>query len=117
LLEIRYTASLLLISVGLMDCLTTVVGTVYLGTVELNPLIAGIVNSNIPVFVLMKIAITVVAALVFVFAERTLMRTADKNAKSFRLSINVLRIAFISIIVFLAIVVANNLFVILKIII
>ena len=58
---IKYVSSMFLILLGSMDCLTTVVGTLYFGTLELNPLIAWLVNTNLPAFVAIKLAVTVSA--------------------------------------------------------
>jgi len=40
------------------------------GAREINPLIAGLVSSNLPVFVAIKLAVTAYAAAVFVLAEK-----------------------------------------------
>jgi len=112
LFETRYISSLLLILMGSMDCLTTVIGTLYVGTVELNPLIAALVSTNMPAFVIVKLTVTVSVGLIFVLAENTLMHSRNKRTKSFKTTYKVLRTAFVGMIFFLAIVVANNIFVI-----
>lgn len=112
--EIRYVSSLVLVLMGSMDCLTTVIGTLYFGTAELNPLIASLVDTNLPAFVFIKLTITVSVGLIFVLAENMLMQTLNKRTKSFRITQNVLKIVFIGIIFFLAIVVANNILVIIN---
>ena len=48
--EVKYFSGLLLIVMGSMDCLTTVLGTLYFGAQELNPLIEGIVLHYKPAF-------------------------------------------------------------------
>jgi hypothetical protein len=106
--------SLFLILMGSMDCLTTVIGVFYFGSVELNPLIASLVNSNIGAFVVLKLSVTVVAALVLIFAERTLSKLPDHKSKSFLNAQKVLKIAYIGIVLFLVIVVTNNILVILR---
>ncbi len=112
--EIKYVASALLIMMGSMDCLTTVIGTLYFGTVELNPFIAGLLSASVPAFVAIKLAITLGVALVFVFAERMLLKTPNKDSRSFRLSMDVLRATFLGLVLFLGIVVANNISVIIR---
>jgi hypothetical protein len=100
---------------GLMDCLTTVIGTLYFGTQELNPLIADLVYSNLPAFVVLKMAVSFSVGAVFVLAEKTLRGGNGKNdEKSFRFAHNMLRAAYIGITVFLAMVVTNNIFVLLR---
>ncbi len=113
--EARYVSSLVLVLMGSMDCLTTVIGTLYFGTVELNPLIATLVNTNLPAFVVIKLTVTVSVGLIFVLAENTLIKTLNKTTKAFRMTHNILKIVFTGTIFFLVIVVANNIFVIIKI--
>ena len=96
---------------GSMDCLTTVIGSLYFGTRELNPVLAGLVNSNIQAFVILKLTATVAVGLIFILAQKTLMRSSDKNSASFKIALRTLRIAYFSIILFFAIVVTNNLLV------
>ena len=57
--------SLVLITMGLMDCVTTVVGILYYGAVELNPILTGVVNANLTAFIALKLTSTVVVALIF----------------------------------------------------
>jgi hypothetical protein len=49
--------------------------------------------------------------LIFILAQKTLMKSPDKNSSSFKTALQILRIAYFSIVLFLAIVVANNLLV------
>jgi membrane protein DedA with SNARE-associated domain len=113
-LVVKYLASLLLVFMGSMDCLTTVVGTLFFGTQELNPLISGLVNTNLPAFVVIKLAVTISVGLVFVLAERTLMRTVNIPDRSFKMAHMTLRVACIGIILFLSLVVLNNIIVLLS---
>ena len=106
--------SLFLIFMGSMDCLTTVIGSLYYGTRELNPVLAGLVSSNLPAFVTVKLTATVAVGLIFILAQKTLMRTPNKNSASFKMAFQILRIAYFSIILFLAIVVTNNLLVLIN---
>ncbi len=112
--DIKYTASIMLILMGSMDCLTTVIGTLYFGTQELNPLIAGLVNTNLPAFVVLKLAVTISVGVIFVWAEKALMHNSDVRDRSFRLAHATLRVASAGIVVFLILVVANNILVLLR---
>lgn len=112
--EIRYVSSLVLVLMGSMDCLTTIIGTLYFGTVDLNPLIATLVNTNLPAFVVVKLTVTIAVSVIFILAENTLIKTLNKTTKSFKITYNILRTAFTGMIFFLAIVVANNIFVIIR---
>lgn len=69
--DMRYMASLMLVFMGSMDCLTTVIGTVYFGTQELNPIVASLVNTNLTAFVFVKLTITLIVGLVFIWAEKS----------------------------------------------
>jgi hypothetical protein len=114
LFGIKYVPSLVLVFMGSMDCLTTVIGTLYFGTMELNPLIANLVNTNLPAFVFLKLSVTVSVGVVFVLAEKTLMGSGDRYSQSFRVAYNALRFAYVGIVVFLVIVVLNNILVLLR---
>ena len=109
-------ASLFLIFMGSMDCLTTVIGTLYYGTRELNPVLAGLVSSNLPAFVILKLAVTVAVGLIFILAQKTLMKFPNKNSASFKIALQTLKIGYFSIVLFLVIVVTNNLLVLFNII-
>lgn len=56
---------LILISLGILDWLTTVLGVHYLGAVEFNPLFAGVVSSNVLVFSVIKLAAAILIGLLF----------------------------------------------------
>ncbi len=103
----------LLILMGSIDCLTTVIGVLYYGATELNPIMAGIVNTNIGAFLVVKIAATVLIAFTYLLANRTLTKTPNKSSRAFKYSYKFLKIAYAGIIVFMVIVVANNLLILL----
>ena len=99
---------------GSIDCLTTVIGTIYFGTVELNPLIASLISISLPAFVLVKLIVTVSIGLIFVFAEKTVKKIPNKGTQLFRATYSFMRVAFFGIVFFLAVVVGNNIVVIIK---
>lgn len=101
---------------GSMDCLTTVVGAVFFGTRELNPVLAGLVSSDLSGFVVVKLAVTVSVGLIFILAQKTLMRTSDHNSNQFKVALRTLKMAYFTIVLFLAVVVANNVLVLLHLI-
>ncbi len=110
---IRYYGSLILILMGTLDCLTTVVGTMYFGTKELNPFISGLLATNLSYFVVVKLAVTVFVAVTFVLLEKILLKNAGIKDMSFRIAHNTLRAAYVGIICFLIVVVTNNIWVLL----
>lgn len=105
---------LFLIFMGSMDCLTTVIGVAYFGTRELNPVLSGLVSSDLSGFVVLKLSVTVAVGLIFILAQKTLMKTSDHNSTSFKIAMRTLKLAYFSIVLFLAIVVANNILVLLR---
>jgi hypothetical protein len=99
----------LIVLMGSMDCLTTVIGILFFGAVELNPFIAGVVSTNLPAFVVLKLSTTIFVCLVFIQAEKVLMKTPNKATKSFNYTHKLLKLTYVGVIAFLAIVVFNNL--------
>lgn len=110
-LRMNSLPSLMLILMGSMDCFTTVIGILYFGAIECNPLMSGIITSNLPAFVALKLITTVSVCIIFIQADKLLMKTENKNTRAFVTTKRILRIAFGGTIVFLAIVVTNNLIV------
>jgi hypothetical protein len=99
---------------GSMDWLTTIIGIVYFGAVEGNPFLADITGTSLPAFTAIKLSTTVIVGLLFYKAEKTLLRTQDKNHRSFRCARIILRVAYILAIVLLLLAVLNNLIVVVK---
>ncbi len=112
MMRTRGYPALLLVLMGFMDCLTTVIGMLYFGAVELNPLIVGMVSTNLSAFVILKLITTVSICLLFMQTEKILMKTSNKTIKAFNYTSKLLKVGYIGIIAFLVIVVANNLAVI-----
>ena len=106
-------SSLLLVIMGLIDCFTTIIGVMYSGAKELNPFLAGIVSTNIGAFLVVKIAATMMIAFTYILANKILLKTPNKASKSFMYSSKVLKVAYFGILVFMIIVVANNMLILL----
>jgi hypothetical protein len=111
MLHVRTYPTLLLALMGSIDCLTTVIGILYFGAIELNPFIAGVVSTNLPAFVILKLTTTVSVCLIFVQTEKILMNNKDKTSRSFSATQKLLKVASAGIIVFLVVVVVNNIWV------
>jgi Domain of unknown function (DUF5658) len=105
--------SYIIILMGTIDAITTVIGTMYFGATELNPLMTGIVNTNIVGFLTLKLLASFCIGATYVLVKRILNNTADKTSKSFKYGNNLVKIAYTGLIVFLIIVVTNNLIVLL----
>ena len=97
-----------------MDWLTTIIGIVYFGAVESNPFLAEITRTSLPAFTAIKLSTTVIVGLLFYKAEKTLLRTSDKNTRSFKCARVILRSAYIIATVLLLVAVLNNLIVVVK---
>ncbi len=111
MMKIRTYPTLLLAFMGSMDCLTTVIGILYFGGIELNPFLSGIVHANLPAFVVIKLTTTAFVCLIFIQAEKILKQTPNKSTKSFNRTQKLLRISSAGVIIFLVIVVTNNILV------
>lgn len=97
-----------LIMLGTIDCLTTVIGVLYRGAVEINPFMTGIVSTNIAAFMAVKLFATFLIGFTYLTARIVLNKTQDKETKSFRYSKNIMKLAYAGLIIFFLTVVANN---------
>jgi len=100
--------SFILVLMGSIDCLTTVIGVIYFGAAELNPFMKGIVSTNIVAFLVLKISATFLIGLTYILAKKTLNKTPNKESKYFKYSNRLMHGVYAGLIVFLLIVVINN---------
>jgi len=112
ILRIRTVPCLSFIMMGSMDWLTTIIGIVYFGAVEGNPFLTEITRTSLPAFTAIKLSTTVIVGLLFYKAEKTLLRTQDKNNRSFQYTRIILKGTYIAATMFLLIAVLNNLIVV-----
>jgi len=105
--------SFILILMGSIDCLTTVIGVLYFGASEMNPLMANIVSTNIFAFLALKISATFLIGFTYILAKRSLNRILNKESKSFKYSNRLMKVAYTGLMVFLFIVILNNLIILL----
>jgi len=101
--------SFFIVLLGSIDCLTTVIGVMYFGAAELNPLMTGIVSTSIVAFSVLKISATFLIGFTYILAKRTLNKTLNKESKSFKYSNRLMKGAYAGLMVFLIVVVINNL--------
>ncbi len=104
--------SFLLVLMGSIDCVTTVIGTLYYGATESNPVMATVVG-NIPLFMALKLSATLCIAGTYILANKILHSSKDKTTKSFRIGSRVMKVTYAGLVLFLVIVVVNNLIVLL----
>jgi hypothetical protein len=105
--------SIFIILLGSIDCLTTVIGVLYYGAVELNPFMRGIVSTNMMAFSALKISATFIIGFTYFLAKRTLNKTMDKSAKAFKYSRRLIKGTYTGLMLFLIAIVTNNLTVLL----
>ena len=114
ILRIRAVPSLSLVLMGSIDWLTTVIGIVYFGAVEGNPLLADVVRTSLPAFTVIKLSTSIIIGLLFYQADKLLLRTQDKSTRSFRYARVTLRCAYIVAMALLIFAVLNNLIVVVQ---
>ena len=106
-----FALGVLLLLLGYIDCLTTVIGTTFLGCTELNPLIHELVHTNIATFVLIKLVSCLVVAGIVIGVDNILGRY--RWASNFVLvAQKAIRVAYTCMLGFTALVVMNNIFII-----
>ena len=101
---------------GYIDWLTTIIGIVYFGTAEFNPLFADIARTNLIVFTAIKLTATIFVGLSCYLGERILQRLKDKNSKSFPRSRIIFIGGYVIAATVLLVTILNNLLVVAKII-
>jgi hypothetical protein len=100
--------SFFLILLGTIDAITTVVGVLYFGAAEINPLMTGIVNTNIIAFLVLKVSATLLIGFTYILARRTIYKTLNKETRFFKISNRLFNIAYAGLTLFLIITVINN---------
>lgn len=95
-----------------MDWLTTIIGIAYFGAVESNPFMAGLTNTSLITFTAVKLTTTMLMALLFYKAEKTLQVAPNKTSRTFMLTRVTLRVAYIVTTALLLAAVVNNLLVV-----
>ena len=105
--------SFILIIMGTIDCITTVIGTLYFGATESNPIMASIVG-NVPFFLTLKLAATFSIAGTYFLANKILHSTKDKNTRDFRVGNKIMKGVYAGLSMFLVLVVINNCLVLLS---
>ena len=97
-----------------MDWLTTIIGIVFFGAVEGNPFLADLTRTSLLAFTAIKLSTTMFVGLLFYKADKLLLRSPDKNNRSFRCARIVLRVGYIIAMALLLMAVLNNLLVVAK---
>lgn len=90
--------------IGFLDWLTTVLGVLYFGSVEINPLFAGIIDSNILVYSGIKLSTAVLVGFLF-YKGYAIEKTPGINS---HLGKRFLRSGYFVSLMALTVLVANN---------
>jgi hypothetical protein len=101
--------SFLIVLFGSIDCVTTAIGVLFFGASEANPFLTGIVSTSIIAFLAVKISATFLIGGTYILAKRTLNKTANKESRSFKISSKLMKVSYAGLMLFLIIVVVNNL--------
>ncbi|MGD0203767.1 MAG: DUF5658 family protein [Candidatus Bathyarchaeia archaeon] len=106
--EVLFCTTLILI--GTIDWLTTIIGIVFFGATETNPLLGGLTQSNMLIFSAVKLSAVILAGLIFYKAET---KTKSSNQVS-PFAKNLLNSGYVISLFTLAAVVTNNITAIVK---
>jgi hypothetical protein len=107
-LRVRALMTLLLALMGVLDCITTVVGILFFGAFEKNPFMASLIQTNLSVFIVTKLAATAFVCFSLIQADRFIGKIKDKTGRAFRYSNRLFKGTFFCLIGFAAVTVANN---------
>jgi hypothetical protein len=100
----------LIITMGILDWLTTATGILFFGATESNPLMAPLTSSNLAIFSTIKLSAIVLAGLVFYKAAALITAPGSTS----RFNSRFLNSGYSATFLALTVVVANNMLVILK---
>jgi uncharacterized membrane-anchored protein len=92
---------------GTIDCITTAIGVLYFGAVEMNPVMASVVN-NVPLFMVLKLSATLCIGGTCILATKIINSISDKTTKSFRYGSVGMKVIYTGLIAFMMVVVINN---------
>ena len=107
-LRVKALMTVLLALMGVLDCITTVVGILFFGAFEKNPLMASLIQTNLSAFITIKLAATACVYLSFFQANRLIGTIKDKTSRAFRYSNRLLNVTLFGLIGFAIMTVANN---------
>jgi hypothetical protein len=106
--------SVALILLGFTDGITTFLGVMYFGAAELNPFLIAIVGASIWAFLAVKVSATFFIGFTYIVAKSMLDKAINKETKSFKFSSRLLKIVYAGLVIFLIVVVVNNLFILVR---
>ena len=107
-LRVKAFMIFLLALMGVLDCIATVVGVHFFGAFEQNPFMASLIQTNLSVFIAIKLAETAFVCLSFFQADRLIGTIKNNTSRTFRYSSRFLNVTLFGLIGFAIITVANN---------
>jgi hypothetical protein len=101
---------------GILDCLTTVIAISFFGAVELNPLMAVLIQTNWLFFVALKLLVTASVCFLFFQVSKKLVVISDKQSNVFKSTNMLVMVTLLSLSGFMIMNVLNNLVVLIQLI-
>ena len=106
--EIIFLSSIVLL--GSADLFTTVLGVAFFGAAEVNPLLSGLMQTSIPFFIGLKAAAVILSGFAFYAGAKTVAQSFNRSGMGIRF----IEFGYFVSVIFLTIVVTNNVIVILR---
>jgi|SRR5665647_473567 len=107
-LRVKAIMTVMLALMGVLDCITTVVGIHFFGAFEQNPLMASLIQTNLSAFIAIKLAATAFMCFSFFQADRLIGTIKNNRSRAFRYSSRLLNVTLFGVIGFAIITVVNN---------
>jgi hypothetical protein len=107
-LRVKALMIVLLALLGVLDCITTVVGIHFFDAFEQNPLMAFLIQTNLSAFIVTKLTATACVCILFFQADRLIGTIKNKTSRAFRYSSGFFKAILFGLCGFSVITVANN---------
>lgn len=99
-----------IVLLGFADLFTTVLGVAFFGAAEVNPLLSGLIQANIPFFIGLKAVAVLLSGFAFYAGTKTVAQSSNRSGMHIRF----IDFGYFACVTFLSFVVTNNVVVILK---
>jgi hypothetical protein len=101
---------------GILDCFTTVIAISFFGAIEVNPLMAVLIQTNWLFFIALKLLVTASVCFLFFQASKKLMAMANNQSNVFKFANTLVMVALLGLSGFMIVNVVNNLVVLIQIV-
>ena len=92
------------ISIGFLDLVTTVAGILFFGATEVNPLLSGLTQTNMAIFIGIKSSTVLLTGFLFYKGASMAEKSLDKS----NIGMRILKIGYLLVLLLLTLVVTNN---------